>query len=308
MLNNNFSKIGVLYGGTSAEREVSINSGLAIHKALVAEGINAELFDVGSDFINKIQNKNFDFVFIALHGRGGEDGTIQAVLDWLEIPYTGSGVLASAISMDKVKTKQIWKANNLPVLPQIILEEGFNIDLVVEKIGFPMAVKPALEGSSVGIFKVENKSDLESAFINANKFNSVVMAEKWVEGDELTAAIIADEAMPLIRIKMAEGFYDYNAKYVTGATAYECPCGLDSNLEEQIKELAKKAAKCLGVFGWCRVDIMLDADNNPWLLEINTIPGMTETSLVPKAAKSAGYSFNQIVVKILNNSMERYNA
>ncbi len=293
-------KIGVLYGGMSSEREVSLRSGEAIYKALINLGFNAKLYDVDSSFMNLLVNERpFDLAFIALHGRGGEDGTIQAVLEYLEMPYTGSGVLASALAMDKVKTKQIWQANGIPVLPQAVLSEGFDADKVIKKVGFPMAVKPALEGSSVGISKVCNKNELILAYKEAKKYNCIIMAEKWVDGAELTIAIVADEVMPVIKIDVTKGFYDYNTKYITGATSYNCPSGLDLELEDEVKLLAKKSADILGVSGWSRVDVMLDEDNSPWILEINTIPGMTEKSLVPKAAKQAGYSFDEVVLKII---------
>lgn len=301
-------KVGVLYGGLSAEREVSLWSGQAIYDALTAAGIEAELIDVQSDFLAVVQRRSFDFAFIALHGRGGEDGTIQAILDWAEIPYTGSGVRASAIAMDKVRTKQLWQANGLPVLPQTILTDGFDVDAVIAEVGLPMAVKPALEGSSVGITKVKHRDELLAAYESASQHQSVIMAERWIDGDELTGPVLGDKVMPLIRIKMQEGFYDYKAKYITGATAYECPCGLPEAQEKAIQDLMLQAAKVIGTKAWARVDVMLDGEGQPWLLEINTIPGMTKTSLVPKSTRQAGMDFETTVLTILKLSWEAYHA
>lgn len=301
-------KVGVLYGGLSAEREVSLWSGQAIYDALTAAGIEAELIDVQSDFLAVVQRRSFDFAFIALHGRGGEDGTIQAILDWAEIPYTGSGVRASAIAMDKVRTKQLWQANGLPVLPQTILTDGFDVDAVIAEVGLPMAVKPALEGSSVGITKVKHRDELLAAYESASQHQSVIMAERWIDGDELTGPVLGDKVMPLIRIKMQEGFYDYKAKYITGATAYECPCGLPEAQEKAIQDLMLQAAKVIGTKAWARVDVMLDGEGQPWLLEINTIPGMTKTSLVPKSTRQVGMDFETTVLTILKLSWEAYHA
>lgn len=301
-------KVGVLYGGLSDEREVSLWSGKAVFDALIKAGVEAELIDVSTDFLHIIVDKPFDYAFIVLHGRGGEDGTIQAILDWLEIPYTGSGVRASAIAMDKVRTKQLWQANDLLVLPQVILTDGFDVDTVVAEVGLPMAVKPALEGSSNGISKVESKEQLQAAYEKANQHNSVIMAERWVEGDEFTGAIIGDKAMPLIRIKVESGFYDFHTKYVTGATEYQCPCGLSDKDEQAIQQLMLKAAQIIGTKDWCRVDVMVDAQGQPWLIELNTIPGMTETSLVPKATMAAGMDFVETVLMILKTSWEAKNA
>lgn len=301
-------KVGVLYGGLSDEREVSLQSGQAVYDALVNAGVEAELIDVKSDFLHLVMDKPFDFAFIVLHGRGGEDGTVQAILDWLQIPYVGSGVKASAIAMDKVRTKQLWQANGLPVLPQAILDEHFDADAVIAEVGLPMAVKPALEGSSNGISKVETREQLLPAYQKAAQHNSVIMAESWVEGDELTGAIIGTHTLPLIRIQVDSGFYDYETKYVTGASAYQCPCGLPAEQETAIQQLMLKAANVIGVCDWCRVDVMVDADGQAWLIEINTIPGMTPTSLVPKATRQAGMDFTETVLSILKTSWENHHA
>lgn len=301
-------KVGVLYGGLSAEREVSLWSGQAVYDALVNVGVEAELIDVASDFLHIVADRPFDYAFIVLHGRGGEDGTIQAILDWMDIPYTGSGVRASAIAMDKVRTKQLWQANGLPVLPQTILDKGFDVDDVIAKVGLPMAVKPALEGSSNGISKVETREQLMPAYEKAAQHDSVIMAESWVNGDEFTGAIIGEQALPLIRIKVEEGLYDFETKYVTGADEYQCPCGLPAAEEKALQDLIVSAANIIGVRDWCRVDIMVDKQGKPWLIEVNTIPGMTKTSLVPKSSQQAGLSFEETVLTILKTSWENHHA
>lgn len=301
-------KVGVLYGGLSDEREVSLWSGEAVYNALCEAGIEAELIDVAEDFLHIVADKPFDYAFIVLHGRGGEDGTIQAMLDWLQIPYVGSGVRASAIAMDKVRTKQLWQSAGLPVLPQTLLQAGFDVDAVIAEVGLPMAVKPALEGSSNGVSKVTTREELLAAYDKAARHNSAVMAEYWVEGDEFTGAIIGETALPLIRIKVDGGLYDFETKYVTGATEYQCPCGLSADEEKKLQAMVIKAAQVIGTRDWSRVDLMRDADGQPWLIEINTIPGMTETSLVPKAAAVAGLNFTETVLTILNTSWEAHHA
>lgn len=301
-------KVGVLYGGLSDERQVSLWSGEAVYKALLKAGIDAELIDVAEDFLHLVLDKPFDFAFVVLHGRGGEDGTVQAILDWLDIPYVGSGVRASAIAMDKVRSKQLWQAAGLPVLPQVILDKNFDVDAVIDAVGLPMAVKPALEGSSNGISKVETAQQLIPAYEKAAKHNSMIMAERWVEGEEYTGAIIGDTALPLIRIQVDDGIYDFETKYVTGANQYLCPCGLPLEKEQAVKQLILTAANVIGTRDWARVDVMMDGDGQAWLIEINTIPGMTETSLVPKAAKVAGMDFTETVLSILKTSWEARHA
>lgn len=301
-------KVGVLYGGLSDERQVSLWSGEAVYKALLKAGIDAELIDVAEDFLHLVLDKPFDFAFVVLHGRGGEDGTVQAILDWLDIPYVGSGVRASAIAMDKVRSKQLWQAAGLPVLPQVILDKNFDVDAVIDAVGLPMAVKPALEGSSNGISKVETAQQLIPAYEKAAKHNSMIMAERWVEGEEYTGAIIGDTVLPLIRIQVDDGIYDFETKYVTGANQYLCPCGLPLEKEQAVKQLILTAANVIGTRDWARVDVMMDGDGQAWLIEINTIPGMTETSLVPKAAKVAGMDFTETVLSILKTSWEARHA
>lgn len=301
-------KVGVLYGGLSDEREVSLWSGEAVYKALLTAGIDAVLIDVGEDFLSVVADKPFDYAFIVLHGRGGEDGTVQAILDWAHIPYVGSGVRASAIAMDKVRSKQLWQAAGLPVLPQAILQDNFDIDAIIAEVGLPMAIKPALEGSSNGVSKVTARDELLPAYQKASQHDSVIMAERWVEGDEFTGAIIGDKALPLIRIQVDGGLYDFETKYITGATEYQCPCGLPAHEEKALQALVLQAAQVIGTRDWARVDMMCDANGNPWLIEINTIPGMTETSLVPKAANVVGMSFTETVLTILQTSWEAHHA
>lgn len=303
-IQQSMGKIGVLYGGLSDERQVSLWSGEAVYKALLKAGIDAALIDVAEDFLHLVLDKPFDYAFVVLHGRGGEDGTVQAILDWLNIPYVGSGVRASAIAMDKVRSKQLWQAAGLPVLPQVILETGFDVEAVIDTVGLPLAVKPALEGSSNGISKVESPEQLIPAYEKAAKHNSVIMAERWVEGEEYTGAIIGDTVLPLIRICVDSGIYDFQTKYITGANEYRCPCGLSAEKEQAIQTLILDAAKVIGSKDWARVDVMVDGDGQAWLIEINTIPGMTETSLVPKAAQVAGMDFTETVLSILKTSWE----
>ncbi len=301
-------KIAVLYGGLSAEREISLQSGEAIYQALLEAGLDAVLIDVDENFLQTVLAKSFDYAFIALHGRGGEDGVIQAILEWQNIPYVGSGVCASAIAMDKIRTKELWQAHNLPVLPQMILTEGFDPQEVIAKVGLPMAVKPALEGSSNGVSKVETAEQLVAAYEMAAKHDSVIMAEFWVEGEEYTASIIGDKVLPIIHIRVDQGIYDYETKYITGATEYRCPSGLPEAQENAIKAMVKKSAAVIGVKDWARVDIMIDKQQQPWLIEINTVPGMTENSLVPKSAKEMGLSFTETVLTILQKSWESNHA
>ncbi len=301
-------KVGVLYGGLSNERQVSLWSGEAVYGALLQAGIEAELIDVAEDFLHIIVDKPFDWAFPVLHGRGGEDGTLQAILDWLHIPYVGSGVRASAIAMDKVRTKQLWQAAGLPVLPQLILTDNFDVDAVIAEVGLPMAIKPALEGSSNGISKVNTPEELLPAYRLASAHNSVIMAEHWAEGREYTGAIIGECVFPLIEIQVNNGIYDYQTKYVTGADNYRCPCGLPDVREKALQDLLLQAAAVVGTRDWCRIDLIVDNDNQPWLIEVNTIPGMTENSLVPKATKVAGLSFTQTVLTILTTSWEAQHA
>ncbi len=292
-------KVAVLLGGVSAEREISLQSGAAVLAALQRRGVDACAVDVGKDIVSVLMAGNYDRAFVVLHGRQGEDGIMQAVLEMLDIPYTGSGVLGSALSMDKVRSKQIWQSAKLPTPSFVCLSADSDWAASVDELGLPLAVKPVHEGSSLGAARVERLEDLESAYLEAAKFDSVVMVEPWIIGDEYTVAIINDEALPVIRLETSREFYDYLAKYEADDTGYHCPCGLDSTAEKNIQTLALEAFEILGASSWGRIDLMLDNSGQPWLLENNTVPGMTDHSLVPMAAKAAGIEFDELVWRIL---------
>ena len=296
---SNFGRVAVLFGGTSAEREISLVSGQAVLSALQGAGINAEAFDPAERNIADI--KAYDRAFIVLHGRGGEDGTMQGALELLNIPYTGSGVLASALGMDKTRTKQLWLGCGLPTPPYARLHSNTNFEQVVADLGLPLMVKPAREGSSIGMRKVETALDLEPAYAFAAQYDSEIIAEKWVTGKEYTIVILGDKALPVIRLQphQSHGFYDFDAKYKATDTQYLCPCGLAADDEQRLQALAVKAFDMVGAKGWGRIDAMQDQEGNFWLLEVNTVPGMTDHSLVPMAARAAGLSFQELVVQIL---------
>jgi D-alanine-D-alanine ligase len=294
-----FGKVAVLMGGLSAEREISLQSGAAVLAALQDRGVDAQEVDVGKDIVSVLMAGNYDRAFVILHGRRGEDGVMQAVLETLDIPYTGSGVLGSALSMDKVRSKQIWQAAGLPTPAFVCLEANMDWEAVADELGLPLAVKPVHEGSSLGTTRVERWEDLESAYLDAEKFDSVVMAEPWVIGAEYTVAIVDGEALPVIRLETPREFYDYLAKYKADDTRYHCPCGLDEVAEKNIQTLALEAFTALGASGWGRIDLMMDDKGAPWLLENNTVPGMTDHSLAPMAAKAAGVEFDELVWRIL---------
>ena len=299
-----FGKVAVLMGGWSAEREVSLKSGKAVLEALLRSGVDAIGIDVDRNIVSTLQAAAVDRVFNIVHGRGGEDGVIQGALETLGIPYTGSGVLASALSMDKLRTKLLWQGAGLPTPPFEVLREGFDSAQVVAKLGLPIMVKPAHEGSSIGMSKVNKLEELLPAWRQARQHDEVILAESWISGGEYTASILGREALPLIKLETNKDFYDYDAKYVSNDTRYICPCGLDAAAEARYQALALQAFDALGSVGWGRVDMMLDAKGNPWLLESNTLPGMTDHSLVPMAAKAAGLSFDDLVLRILQHSME----
>jgi D-alanine-D-alanine ligase len=292
-------KVAVLLGGKSAEREVSLKSGGMVLAALKKRGIDAHAFDPAEKSIELLQKERFDRAFIALHGRFGEDGTMQAILEWLAIPYTGSGVLASALAMDKLRTKRIWSAEKLPTAPWEVLTRDTNFRITARRLGMPLFVKPASEGSSVGMSKVKRPGDLEEAFALAVNHDPVVIAEKFIDGAELTVAILGEQPLPIIRIETPREFYDYEAKYLANDTRYLIPCGLTKKKEEELQALSLEAFRALGCRGWGRVDLMLDKRGRPYLLEINTSPGMTDHSLVPMAAKAVGLSYEDLCVKIL---------
>lgn len=294
-----FGKVAVLMGGNSAEREVSLNSGNAVLEALLRQGVDAVAIDTAHDVVVQLTQTDFDRVFIVLHGRGGEDGTIQGVLEHLGLPYTGSGVLGSALAMDKFRTKQVWLGMNLPTPASVLLDAKTDFVQVVEQLGLPLMVKPSLEGSSVGISKVNSVEELTSAWKTASECNCEVIAEQYITGVEYTAAIVDGTALPLIRLETPHDFYDFAAKYTDNTTSYICPCGLDDEKEKALQALVMDAFISANGHGWGRVDLICDEAGQAWLIEVNTIPGMTDHSLVPKAAKVAGISFDELVLRIL---------
>lgn len=296
-----FGRIAVIMGGCSAERAVSLKSGQAVLEGLLSQGYDAFKLDFTGNIDDLTKHMPFDRAFLALHGRGGEDGTIQGVLDTLEIPYTGSGVMGSAIAMDKTRTKYLWQGMNLPT-PKFSYVEKLNPEMLtrlVSLMGFPLAVKPSREGSSIGVFKVNNQTQLEAAVSKALEMDEQVLLEQWIEGDEYTVALLNGEPLPVIGLKTSHTFYDYEAKYESDQTQYLLPCGLAEEEEQSLGNLAERAFSALGCQGWGRVDVMRDSRGRFWLLEVNTIPGMTSHSLVPMAAKAAGYSFEDLLTQIL---------
>ena len=294
-----FGKVAVLFGGKSAEREVSLKSGAAVLAALQRSGVDAHAFDPAVQNLQALRDEGYDRAFIALHGRFGEDGTVQGALELLGIPYTGSGVLASALGMDKWRTKLVWQAANLPIPAYTLLDEQSDWDAVARQLGLPLFVKPANEGSSVGISKVKAAGELQAAYHEAAKHDKLVIAESFIGGGEYTVAILGEQVLPVIKIEPASEFYDYEAKYLRDDTRYLCPCGLDAAQEAEMQRLAKQAFALIGGQGWGRVDFLMDEAGKPYLLEVNTAPGMTDHSLVPMAARQAGISFEELVVKIL---------
>ena len=296
-------KIAVLYGGTSAEREVSLNSGQAIAKGLEQAGFDVVLIDTKFVPLTELLSKKIDRVFIALHGRGGEDGCLQGALEYLDIPYTGANVLGSSLSMDKVRSKQIFKACDLPTAAFIVVNKADFSSLSLEKIlthlGGRLMVKPANEGSSIGMAQAQTVEQLRNALIEAFSFDSQVLLEAWIDGPEYTVAILGDKALPVIHMETPREFYDYEAKYQSTSTQYHCPCGLSEQDENELKTLSIKAFNSTGAQGWGRVDVMRDSAGKWQILEVNTVPGMTETSLVPKAAKAFGLNFSELVTQIL---------
>ena len=294
-----YGRVAVMFGGDSAEREVSLKSGSAVLKALRAAGIDAQAFDPSEKPLSALRDEAYQRVFIALHGKGGEDGTLQGALEFMGIPYTGSGVLASALAMDKWRSKLVWQAAGIPVPDYEVLTAKSDLAAVEACLGLPMFVKPANEGSSIGITKVKKKSGLRTAYGIAAQHDSIVLAERFLSGGEYTVGILDDVALPVIKIVPATEYYDYEAKYLRDDTQYLIPCGLSTKDEIAMQELALKAFHILGARGWGRIDMMLDAEGKTYALEANTSPGMTDHSLVPMAASAAGISFGQLVVKIL---------
>ena len=294
-----FGKVAVMMGGSSAEREISLQSGQAVFEALQRQSINAHIVDPRDDLMAQLAKGNFDRVFIALHGRGGEDGLMQGLLETLELPYTGSGVLGSSLAMDKCRSKRIWQSHKLPTPAFVELNEHSVWEAVVDYLGLPLIVKPVREGSSYGASRVKELGELESAWRRARKYDERVMTESWITGDEYTVSILEGEILPMIRLETPREFYDYEAKYVADTTQYHCPCGLDSDEENTLLKLANEAFKALDASAWGRVDLILDSDGEPWLIEVNTIPGMTSHSLVPMSAKQADINFDDLTLKIL---------
>ncbi|MSQ62261.1 MAG: D-alanine--D-alanine ligase [Betaproteobacteria bacterium] len=298
-----FGKVAVLLGGTSAEREISIMSGSGILKALHSKGIDAHAFDPAERDLFDLKRDGFARCFVALHGRGGEDGTLQGALEVLGVPYTGSGVLGSAVGMDKWRSKMIWIASGLPTPRYRILSAGDDWDEVARDLGLPLIVKPANEGSTLGLSKVTAAVQLQAAYeLAAKKYHDLALAEQFIAGPEYTASIVGGAALPLIRIEAPQGNYDYQNKYFSDDTKYICPCGLDAPKEKALQALALEAFRLTGGAGWGRVDLMLDAKGDPWLLEVNTSPGMTGHSLVPMAARAVGISYEDLCVRILEGA------
>ena len=292
-----FGKVAVLFGGTSAERAVSLNSGSRVLAALQGQGIDAHAFDPASQALDEL--KGYDRAFIALHGRHGEDGTIQGALEVMHTPYTGSGVLASALAMDKFRTKLMWQAAGLAIPSYVLLTADTDFAAVEARLGLPMFVKPAREGSSIGVTKVKNSGELKAAYEEAARHDPLVIAEKAITGGEYTVGIIGDQALPIIKIEPATEWYDYEAKYNRDDTRYLCPCGLPEKQEEMIRQEALAAFRILGGRGWGRVDFLMDSAGNHYFLEVNTAPGMTDHSLVPMAARVAGMDYPALVCRVL---------
>jgi len=298
-------KVAVMFGGNSAEREISLMSGHAVLAGLIESGVDAHAFDPKELPLSELKAQGFDRVFNVLHGRGGEDGTLQGALDFLSIPYTGSGVLGAALSMDKIKTKQVWMALNLPTAKFAVVENTptTNYQEILDDLGGIVMVKPANEGSSIGMAKVDNANDLKQAIEQADKFDKDILLEQWIDGGEYTVSILGNEALPAIHMTTPNDFYDYQAKYQSNETLYHCPCGLSASEEKILSDIAIKAFNAVNAQGWGRVDFMRGKDNAWYLLEVNTVPGMTTSSLVPKSAKQAGLSFNQLVTQILEQTL-----
>jgi D-alanine-D-alanine ligase len=289
-------------GGRSAEREISLKSGAMVLAALKRSGIDAHAFDPRDQGIERLIAEKFDRAFIALHGQFGEDGTVQGALEYLGIPYTGSGVMASGLAMDKWRTKLLWQAAGLPTPPCELMTARTDSADLAKRLGLPLMVKPVREGSSIGMTKVTSVEKITPAYELAARYDDMVIAERFIQGMELTAAILGDEPLPLIRLETPREFYDYEAKYFADDTRYICPCGLPGDREQSVQRTALEAFRVLGCSGWGRVDLMLDCDSKPYLLEVNTIPGMTDHSLVPMAARARGIAFEELCVRILETA------
>jgi D-alanine-D-alanine ligase len=297
-----FGKVAVLMGGSSAEREISLKSGRAVLAALKRRMVDAHAFDPRERQLEYLRSEGFDRVFIALHGRQGEDGTVQGALQMMGIAYTGSGVMASALAMDKWRTKLLWRAAGVRTPRFELLNAESDFKAIAQKLRLPLMVKPSCEGSSIGMSKVLKAEKLRAAYRVAAKYDSVVIAEQFIKGKELTASVLDGQALPLIRVETPRAFYDYQAKYFANSTRYICPCGVSAQQEKKIQEKALQAFRILGCSGWGRVDLMLDKQRVPYFIEANTVPGMTDHSLVPMAARAAGLSFEDLVMRILESA------
>jgi D-alanine-D-alanine ligase len=304
-MSGSFGKVAVMFGGTSAEREVSLKSGSAVLKALQAQGIDAHAFDPKEQPLSALAAAGFDRVFIVLHGRGGEDGTMQGALQLLGMPYTGSGVLGSALAMDKIRCKFLFSAHGLPTAPFRVAQKGEAIDYaaMLQELNGKVMVKPANEGSSIGMSAAATPAELEQALALAFEYDDAVLVEQWIHGREFTVSMLDGQALPVIEMRTPRAFYDYEAKYQSNSTEYLCPAPISPEQTISLQQAAIAAFKAVGAKGWGRVDAMLDSDGQFRLLEVNTVPGMTEKSLVPMAARAAGYSFEQLVVKILEQAL-----
>ena len=303
---NDFGKVAVLMGGRSGEREISLRSGNAVLAALVNAGVDAHGIDVDEHIFNHLQDEKFKHAFIALHGRGGEDGCIQGGLEMIGLPYTGSGVMASSICMDKIMTKKIWLAMGISTPRFSEIHDSTKFKDVANHLGLPFIVKPSCEGSSLGIAKITSEAEFVVACLKAHAFSGELMAEEWVQGGEYTVSVLDDEALPVIQLQTPHDFYDFEAKYKSNDTQYLLPCGLDEMAEVQLQVQALQAFRATGAASWGRVDVMLDDQGKSWFLEVNTVPGMTDHSLVPMAAKHIGIDFQQLVLRILAASRTCY--
>lgn len=298
-----FGKVAVLLGGQSAEREVSLASGACVLEALCNAGVDAHPVDKGDDVLDRLRDGGFDRAFVVLHGRGGEDGSLQGALETIGMPYTGSGVLGSALAMDKQRAKLVWRALGIPTPDYAVITDESQLADAIARVGFPVFVKPVHEGSSIGATPARDDEALHSAWHAAAQFDGEVLVERLIEGPEYTASILGDRVLPLVRLEPTRTFYDYEAKYADGAgTRYHCPCGLDAAAEERIRAMSLDAFHAVGASGWGRVDLLCDGDGNPWFIDVNTAPGMTTHSLVPMAALAAGLSMEALVIEILEGT------
>lgn len=299
-----FGKVAVLFGGTSAEREISLKSGGEVLRALHSRGVDAHKVDPADGLLTQLLQGKFDRAFIVLHGRGGEDGTVQGLLQLLNVPYTGSGVLGSALSMDKLRTKQVWLAMGLPTPEYAQVNSVEDLQEFVSRVGYPVAVKPAREGSSIGVTRLTADKDVATAYAEARELDEIVIAERWISGAEYFCSILGNRALPMVRMETPREFYDYEAKYFSNDTRYHCPSGLSESKEFELQQMCLRAFEAVEGKGWGRVDFMLDTDGKAWLIEVNTVPGMTDHSLVPMSARAVGIEFDELVWQILAQTLE----